>query len=118
MKICYLEDLKQLQALGWKTEGFVRWQKRWMNRMECFTGDEEAPLVSVEPTDLRWVLEGAWRTAVLTVTDRYILHIVWAMGSATKAAKELGISTQALREVLSSIEKLLYKQRMEEVEHE
>jgi hypothetical protein len=118
VKLCHLEDLKQLEALGWKTEGFIRWQARWMNRMESFTGDEEAPLISVEPTDLQWILEGGWRTYRLSVYDRYLLQVVSYQGSVAGATRYLRVPKDHVRDRLSDIESRLYKQKMEEANDE
>ena len=115
MKLCHL---KQLEALGWKTDGFIRWQARWMDRMECFTGDEEAPLVSVEPTDLDWVMEGGWRTHRLSVYQRYLLQVIAYQGSVPKAAKYLRVPRKHVDDELSYIESALYKQKMEEADDE
>jgi len=108
LKRCHEEDLEQLEALGWKTSGFIRWENRWYSKLEPLQ-DLAVPEEETHPTDLKWVLEGDERTAHLTAHERYCLHVLAETGSPYKAATSTDGEKWIWRQVYSDLMSMLYK---------
>lgn len=102
------EDLQQLQKLGWRWERWARRERIILERTEPLTGLEPSRKRSRPFSDLRWVLEGGPLTRALRPFERCVLISVHNAGRR-RAASVLGLSRTEMQEVLSGIERTLYK---------
>jgi hypothetical protein len=108
MRKSILEDLKQLQALGWKFERYLRWEENWLSHREPLEDVYEAPGEAEAFSDLRWVIEGDRLSQGLTGAQRALLMAVYRAGTWTKAAKSCHLDRAFVKGALQEIKEILY----------
>lgn len=102
------EDLKVLQALGWRWKRWARKEANRLRRQRPLRSSPEAPGEPPQDLDLGWVLDGDRLSEGLTAHERYCLYVTYQAGSARQAALRFSLYREDLEETLAEIGDYLY----------